>query len=332
MNTPLILTGDRPTGALHLGHFVGSLENRVRLQETHRQLILIADLQALTDNFDNPKKVSDNIMEVALDYLAVGLDPARNTFFVQSAVPELCELTILFLNLVTVSRLERNPTVKSEIESRGFERSLPAGFFVYPVSQAADILAFRPDVVPVGEDQAPMIEQTNEIARAFERIYGGGVFKDVKGMVGRVGRLPGIDGSAKMSKSAGNAILLSDTTKQIKEKVQKMFTDPKHLRVEDPGSLDGNVVFDFLEVFDTDRETLEAMKAHYQRGGLGDSKVKARLVEVLDALLSPMRERRAQYAADPGEVRRMLERGNHTARDMAAATLSAARRAMGLWS
>jgi tryptophanyl-tRNA synthetase len=327
----VVLTGDRPTGPLHLGHFVGSLQNRLQLQDTHKQFLIIADLQALTDNFDRPQQVRENIIEVALDYLAVGLDPSRSTFFVQSGVPELSELTVLFLNLVTVARLERNPTVKSEIESRGFQRNIPAGFFVYPISQAADILAFGADVVPIGEDQAPMIEQTNEIASRFNSLYGVNVFKEVRALVGKIGRLPGIDGKTKMSKSAGNSILLSDSSAALRQKVQKMFTDPNHLRVEDPGSVEGNVVFSFLDFFDPDRSSVAELKAHYQRGGLGDSKVKARLVEVLESIIGPMRARREQFAADRGEVERILLNGTSRARETASDYLLRAKKAMCLF-
>lgn len=327
---PVILTGDRPTGPLHLGHYVGSLANRVKLQETYKQFLIIADTQALTDNFENPSLVHDNVVEVALDYLAAGLDPAKNTFFIQSCVPQLYELTVHFLNLVTVSRLERNPTIKEEIKQKDFERSLPAGFLTYPISQAADILAFKADLVPVGEDQNPMIEQTNEIARRFNQIYGVECLKDVKGLIGSVGRLPGVDGKGKMSKSSGNAIYLSDTTDVLKKKVQMMYTDPNHLRVEDPGQVEGNVVFMFLDFFDPDKAGLEAMKDHYRRGGLGDSKVKARLVEVLDTMLKPMRERRAEYAKDKAAVMKILGDGTEAAKEVAAGTLREVRAAMKL--
>lgn len=327
---PVILTGDRPTGPLHLGHFVGSLQNRVRLQEEYKQYIIVADTQALTDNFESPGLVHDNVIEVVLDYLAVGLDPVKNTFFIQSCVPELYELTVHFLNLVTVSRLERNPTIKEEIKQKDFERSLPAGFLTYPVSQAADILAFKADLVPVGEDQNPMIEQTNEIVRKFNQVYATDCLKEVKGLIGSVGRLPGIDGKGKMSKSAGNAILLGDSTDVLKKKIQMMFTDPNHLRVEDPGQVEGNVVFMFLDFFDPDKEGLQAMKDHYRRGGLGDSKVKARLLAVLDELLGPIRDRRAMYAGDKAQVMKMLKEGTEAAREVAAQTLGEVRTAMKL--
>jgi tryptophanyl-tRNA synthetase len=326
---PVILTGDRPTGPLHLGHYVGSLKNRVELQHSHKQFIIIADTQALTDNFENPQIVRDNVIEVALDYLAVGLDPKLNTFFIQSLIPELYEMTVHFLNLVTVSRLERNPTVKEEIKQKDFEKSLPAGFLTYPVSQAADILAFKTDLVPVGEDQNPMIEQTNEIARRFNHIYKREVLKDVKTMIGAQGRLPGVDG-AKMSKSRGNSIGLKDSAAEIKKKVQKMYTDPNHLKIEDPGQVEGNMVFTFLDAFDTRKEEVEALKEHYRRGGLGDGTLKVRLTGVLDELIAPIRERRAEFEKDKGEVMNMLLKGSMDAREVAAKTLAEIREAMHL--
>lgn len=327
---PVILTGDRPTGPLHLGHYVGSLANRVSLQNDYQQYIIIADQQALTDNFETPEKTQVNILQVALDYLAVGLDPQKNTFFIQSMVPELYELTCHFLNLVTVSRLQRNPTVKEEIKQKNFETSLPAGFFVYPVSQAADILAFKADIVPVGEDQNPMIEQTNEIARRFNHIYQKPVFKEVKPMVGNVGRLVGIDGKSKMSKSLGNAIFLGDSADVLKSKVQKMYTDPNHIKVSDPGTVEGHAVFAFLDVFDPDKAKVEELKEHYRRGGLGDGVLKARLVGILEDFLGPIRKRREEYAKDPGEVLRLCRAGSEKARSRAAQTLREARQAMGL--
>ena len=327
---PVILTGDRPTGPLHLGHYVGSLQNRVKLQETHNQFVLIADTQALTDNFANPELVRDNVVEVALDYLAVGLDPQKSTFFIQSLIPELYELTVHFLNLVTVSRLERNPTVKDEIRQKDFERSLPAGFLMYPVSQAADILAFKADLVPVGEDQNPMIEQTNEIARRFNHLYGGEILKDVKPLIGTTGRLTGIDGKLKMSKSGGNAIYLKDTADELKKKVRLMYTDPNHIKVDDPGQVEGNVVFTFLDVFDTNKEEVQALKEHYQRGGLGDGVLKQRLTGILEATMAPMRARREEFAKDKGEVMRQLLVSSEKARAVAAKTLSEVRTAMKL--
>lgn len=327
---PVILTGDRPTGALHLGHYVGSLANRVKLQHDYQQYLLIADTQALTDNFDNPQKVRDNILEVALDYLAVGLDPEKNTIFIQSQIPELFELSMHFMNLVTVSRLMRNPTVKEEIKQKNMEESLPAGFFVYPVSQAADILAFKADLVPVGEDQNPMIEQTNEIARRFNHLYKTSCLKEVKSMIGTTGRLMGVDGKAKMSKSAGNAILLSDTADMIKSKVQKMYTDSNHLKVSDPGQVEGNVVFSFLDVFDTNKVELEELKAHYRRGGLGDGTLKQRLTGILEEFIGPIRRRREEYAKDPKHVMEICMKGSHKARERASQTLKEVREAMAL--
>lgn len=327
---PVILTGDRPTGALHLGHYVGSLANRVKLQDEYKQFVIIADTQALTDKFDNPELVHENVLEVMLDYLAVGIDPSKSTFFIQSMIPELYEMTVHFLNLVTVSRLERNPTVKEEIRQKDFERSLPAGFLMYPVSQAADILAFKADLVPVGEDQNPMIEQTNEIARRFNHIYKTNVLKEVKPLVGEIGRLTGIDGKLKMSKSLNNAIYLKDSADEIKKKVRLMYTDPNHLKVEDPGQVEGNVVFTFLDLFDPNKAEVEALKEHYRRGGLGDGVLKQRLTGVMENMIGPMRARREEYAKDKGEVMRILLKGTEDARQVAAQTLSEIRHAMKL--
>ncbi len=324
----VILTGDRPTGPLHLGHYAGSLRRRVELQHTHKQFIIIADAQALTDNAKNPEKVRKNILEVALDYLAVGIDPKVTTIFIQSLVPELAELTMYYLNLLTVSRLQRNPTVKDEIQQREFGTSIPAGFLVYPVSQAADITAFKADMVPVGEDQLPMIEQTNEIVRNFNRVYQSSVLVEAKALLSNVSRLPGTDGTSKMSKSLGNVISLSDSADEVRQKVKMMYTDPKHLRVEDPGTVEGNPVFAYLDAFDPDKETLEAMKDHYRHGGLGDGKVKQRLLEVLLAELNPIRARREEIAKDPAAVMRMLKEGTEAARKVAAGTLEEVRKAM----
>jgi tryptophanyl-tRNA synthetase len=328
---PVILTGDRPTGPLHLGHFVGSLANRIRLQNEYRQFLIIADVQALTDHFDKPERVRENVLQIALDYLALGLDPQQNVYLVQSRVPELHELTTYFLNLVTVSRLMRNPTVKAEISQKNLEESLPAGFLIYPVSQAADILAFKADLVPVGEDQNPMIEQTNELARRFNHIYATSCLKEVKSLVGTVGRLVGIDGKSKMSKSAGNAIYLSDSYDTLKAKVQKMYTDPNHLKVSDPGTVEGNAVFAFLDAFDPDQAKLEELKNHYRQGGLGDGTVKQRLLGILEDFISPIRERRKTYEEDLGEVTRLLLQGSETARNEAANTLTEVRKAMSLF-
>lgn len=326
----IILTGDRPTGPLHLGHYVGSLKNRVELQDVCKQYVMIADVQALTDNYENPEKVRENVLQVALDYLAVGIDPAKTTILIQSLIPQLAELTIYYLNLVTWNRLKHNPTVKQEIVQKGYGESVPAGFMVYPVSQAADITAFKADLVPVGEDQLPMIEQTNEIVRNFNRIYKKEVLVEAQALIPQHSRLPGIDGKAKMSKSLGNCIYLSDTADAVAKKVKSMYTDPNHLRVEDPGQVEGNPVFIYLDAFDPDRESLEEMKAHYQRGGLGDSVVKKRLLDVLQAFLEPIRTKRLEYATDPAGVMKILLEGSDRAAAVAAVTLSEVRRAMHL--
>lgn len=324
----VILTGDRPTGALHLGHYVGSLKQRVELQHIHNQFVMIADVQALTDNATNPDKVRTNVLEVALDYLAVGIDPNITTIFIQSLIPEIAELTMFYLNLVTVARLQRNPTVKEEIKQKEFGASIPAGFLCYPVSQAADITAFKAELVPVGEDQIPMIEQTAEIVRSFNRIYEAEVLVKPKALLSETSRLPGVDGKSKMGKSLGNAISLSDSADLIKQKIMGMYTDPNHLRVEDPGSLEGNTVFTYLDAFDPDKDALKEMKAHYERGGLGDVVVKKRLLEVLLATLDPIRARREQYAQDPQQVMDMLKKGTEAARIVAAQTLSEVKKAM----
>ena len=327
----IILTGDRPTGPLHLGHYAGSLANRVTLQrQCKRQYVLIADLQALTDNASDPDRVARNVLEVALDYLAVGLDPALSPIVLQSAMPELAELTVLYLNLVTVSRLERNPTVKAEIQQRGFARDIPAGFLCYPVSQAADITAFAATLVPVGDDQLPMIEQTNEIVFRINRLAGYEVLVEAKALLSSTPRLPGIDGMAKASKSLGNAISLSATADEIAGAVRMMFTDPNHLRVSDPGKTEGNVVFAYLDAFDPDKAAVAGLCAHYERGGLGDAVVKRRLNDVLQSLLGPIRERRAQFARDLGEVERLIAQGTREARDVAGATLDHVRSVFGL--
>lgn len=327
---PIILTGDRPTGPLHLGHFVGSLRNRVLYQETYKQFVMLADAQALTDNMDDTGKVHRNVIEVALDYLAVGIDPAKTTIFIQSQIPELTELTFYYLNLVTVARLERNPTVKEEIRLRGFERDIPAGFLTYPASQAADITAFKAVLVPVGEDQVPMIEQTNEIVRRFNRVAGRDVLVEAKALVPELGRLPGIDGKAKMSKSLGNTINLGASADEIRAAVKKVYTDPLHLRVEDPGHLEGNVAFIYLDAFDQDQAGLAEMKARYTAGGLGDSVVKKRLEACLQEMLAPMRARREEFAKDKGAVMQMLKDGTDTAREVAARTTDEVRAALGL--
>lgn len=338
----IILTGDRPTGRLHVGHYVGSLRQRVQLQNSgayDKVYIMIADAQALTDNAEHPEKVRKNIIEVALDYLACGLDPAKSTLFIQSMVPQLTELTFYYMNLVTVSRLQRNPTVKNEIKMRNFEASIPTGFFCYPISQAADITAFRATVVPVGEDQLPMLEQCKEIVHKFNSVYGE-TLVDPDIMLPQNDaclRLPGIDGKAKMSKSLGNCIYLSDEPEDIKKKVMSMYTDPDHVRVEDPGKIEGNTVFTYLDAFSTeehfakflpDYANLDELKAHYQRGGLGDVKVKKFLNNVLQDVLEPIRKRRHYWEQRIPEVYEILRAGSKEAEAAAAATLHDVREAM----
>ena len=338
----VILTGDRPTGRLHVGHYVGSLKRRVELQnsgEYDKVFIMIADAQALTDNADNPEKVRQNVIEVALDYMACGLDPAKSTLFIQSQIAELCELSFYYMNLVTVSRLQRNPTVKSEIQMRNFETSIPVGFFTYPISQAADITAFKATTVPVGEDQSPMIEQTREIVHKFNSVYGETLVEpkillpDNEACL----RLPGIDGKAKMSKSLGHCIYLAEDPKDIKKKVMSMFTDPNHIRIEDPGSLEGNTVFTYLDAFCNDQhfeeylpdyKNLDELKEHYQRGGLGDVKVKKFLNNVLQEELEPIRKRREELQKDIPYVYEVLKKGSEVARETAAQTLHEVRDAM----
>ncbi len=338
----IILTGDRPTGRLHVGHYVGSLRRRVELQNSgkfDKIFIMIADAQALTDNADNPEKVRSNILEVALDYLSVGLDPAKSTLFIQSLVPELTELSFYYMNLVTVSRLQRNPTVKAEIQMRNFETSIPVGFFTYPISQAADITAFKATVVPVGEDQMPMLEQCQEIVRKFNATYGETLVEpkillpDNKACL----RLPGIDGKAKMSKSLGNCIYLSDTEEEVNTKVMSMYTDPDHIKVSDPGKIEGNTVFTYLDCFSRpeqfaeyapDYSCLDEMKDHYKRGGLGDVKVKKFLLKVLNDELSPIRARRKEWETRLPEVCEILKEGSRIAHETAAETLCEVRKAM----
>jgi tryptophanyl-tRNA synthetase len=328
---PVILTGDRTTGPLHLGHYVGSLKNRMALQSTHRQFLLLADAQALTDNAHDPARIRHNVVEVAIDYLAVGIDPALTTICVQSHLPALAELTMLYMNFVTVARLERNPTIKEEIQARGFGRDIPAGFLCYPVAQAADITAFKATIVPVGEDQAPLIEQTNEIVRRINRQAGKDVLPEARALIPRIGRLPGSDGKSKMSKSQGNAIPLSATPDQISEAVRRMFTDPNHLRSADRGQIAGNVVFTYLDAFDEDLAAVDALKEHYKRGGLGDMVVKRRLNDILQALLAPIRTRREALARDPGYVLGVLQQGTASAQQKTAATLNEIRDALGLF-
>lgn len=338
----IILTGDRPTGRLHIGHYVGSLKRRVELQnsgEFEKIFIMIADAQALTDNADNPEKVRQNIIEVALDYLACGLDPKKSTLFIQSQVPELCELAFYYMNLVTIARLQRNPTVKSEIQMRKFENSIPVGFFTYPISQASDITAFKATTVPVGEDQEPMIEQTREIVRKFNSIYGETLVEpevllpDNKSCL----RLPGTDGKAKMSKSLGNCIYLSDEAEDVRKKVMSMYTDPNHIRIEDPGNVEGNTVFTYLDCFCKNEQfakylpdyaNLDELKDHYKRGGLGDVKIKKFLNAVLQEELEPIRERRKEFQKDIPYVYQVLKEGSEIAQATAAQTLAEVKQAM----
>lgn len=338
----IILTGDRPTGRLHIGHYVGSLRRRVELQNSEsydKIFVFIADAQALTDNMENPEKVRQNVIEVALDYLACGLDPTKSTIFIQSQIPELCELTFYYMDLVTVSRLQRNPTVKTEIQMRNFETSIPVGFFTYPISQAADITAFRATTVPVGEDQEPMLEQAREIVRRFNHIYGETLVEPEILLPDNAAclRLPGTDGKAKMSKSLGNCIYLSDSADEVEKKVKSMYTDPDHLRVSDPGKLEGNTVFTYLDAFCRpehfglylpDYPSLEELKAHYQRGGLGDMKVKKFLNAIMQETLEPIRNQRKEFEKDIPAIYDMLKKGCDTAREAAAATLDDVRRAM----
>ena len=338
----IILTGDRPTGRLHVGHYVGSLRRRVELQnsgEYDKIFIMIADAQALTDNFENPEKVRQNIIEVALDYLSCGLDPTKSTLFIQSQISELCELTFYYMDLVTVSRLQRNPTVKSEIKMRDFETSIPVGFFTYPISQAADITAFKATTVPAGEDQMPMVEQTKEIVHKFNSVYGE-TLVDPKILLPENEaclRLPGIDGKAKMSKSLGNCIYLSEEEAEVRKKVMSMYTDPDHIRIEDPGKLEGNTVFTYLDAFCNDDHfaeylpeyaNLDELKAHYQRGGLGDVKVKKFLNNVLQEELSPIRARRKEYEKDIEGVYEILKKGSEEAQKIAAQTVKEVKSAM----
>ena len=328
--TQTILTGDRPTGQLHLGHYVGSLRQRVQLQHDHQQFILVADLQGLTDNGSNPQKISSNIFEVMADYLAVGIDPQKTTICLQSALPALAELSALYMNIVTVARVERNPTVKNEIAQKGFSRSLPVGFLAYPISQAADISAFKAELVPVGDDQLPMIEQTNEIVHKMNSLTTEPVLRHCKALLSDVSRLPGIDGNAKMSKSLGNTLTLSASEEGIHRAVSAMYTDPNHLRVADPGQIEGNVVFTYLDAFHPDKTLVADMKAHYQRGGLGDRQCKNELESCLQELLAPIRERRATYIQDKGMLLELLRRGSERAHQLTQQTLHEVKRGLGL--
>ncbi|OTN76549.1 tryptophan-tRNA ligase [Enterococcus sp. 8G7_MSG3316] len=331
MNT--ILTGDRPTGKLHLGHYVGSLKKRVEMQaDPDNQLfVMVADMQALTDNAKTPEKVSANILEVALDYLAVGIDPAKTTLFIQSQIPQLSELTMYYLNLVSVARVRRNPTVKAEIEQKKFGEGVPSGFFIYPVSQAADITAFKANLVPVGEDQKPMLEQAQEIVHSFNTTYQE-VLVEPKAVLPPkgMGRLAGIDGNGKMSKSLNNGIYLADSADVLQKKVMSMYTDPNHIHVNDPGQVEGNMVFTYLDVFGTDKEKIAELKDHYRQGGLGDVKIKRYLIDVLEAEFAPIRARRETFAKDPAEVMNLLKLGSQQAEKVAAQTLSEVKKAMGI--
>ena len=337
----IILTGDRPTGKLHIGHYVGSLKKRVELQDNdeYKQFVMIADAQALTDNFDNPKKIQDNLLEVLLDYLAVGIDPKKTTIFIQSDISELTELTFYYMNLVNLSRLLRNPTVKEEVKLRGFENSIPMGFLTYPVSQAADITAFKANIIPVGDDQLPMIEQTREIVRSFNRLYKEVLVEPVAALPDNKEsfRLPGIDGNAKMSKSLGNCIYLSDTEEELYQKVMKMYTDSKHIRIEDPGHIENNIVFTYLDVFIKEDsfikylpeyKNLDELKEHYKKGGLGDVVIKKFLFKVLNEELSPIRQRRLEYLKNKDELMKILEEGTKEARTYARNTLKEVKEAM----
>ncbi|HEO3455101.1 TPA: tryptophan--tRNA ligase [Streptococcus agalactiae] len=337
MTKPIILTGDRPTGKLHIGHYVGSLKNRVILQNegSYTLFVFLADQQALTDHAKDPQTIVESIGNVALDYLAVGLDPNKSTLFIQSQIPELAELSMYYMNLVSLARLERNPTVKTEIAQKGFGESIPAGFLVYPVAQAADITAFKANLVPVGTDQKPMIEQTREIVRSFNHAYNCQVLVEPEGIYPEndaAGRLPGLDGNAKMSKSLNNGIFLADDMDTVKKKVMSMYTDPNHIKVEEPGQIEGNMVFHYLDVFgrDEDQKEITAMKEHYQKGGLGDVKTKRYLLDILERELSPIRERRLEYAKDMGQVYQMLQKGSEKAQAVAASTLDEVKSAMGL--
>lgn len=328
MSQKVVLTGDRPTGHLHLGHYIGSLKNRVKLQDEYNCFVMIADIQALSDNFDNPEKVRANVAEVCRDYLAVGIDPAKCTIFIQSLIPELFELTVYYLNLISVSRLERNPTVKAELQQKNFADSIPAGFLTYPVSQAADITAFKAQLVPAGEDQLPLIEITNEIVRRFNRIYNTDALLEAEAVVGKVGRLVGIDGKAKASKSLNNAIFMSDSSEVLKQKIYSMYTDPDHVKVSDPGRVEGNVVFAYLDAFFEDKDELDSLKVKYQKGGLGDMVLKSLLNDTLQNQLKPIRDKRESITTE--FVMDVLFAGSAKAREIAKSTLAEVRDAIGL--
>lgn len=330
MQKKVILTAERPTGSLHLGHYVGSLQNRLKLQNDYDMFVMSADVQALTDNFDNPQKIKNNVFEVIIDNLSVGIDPKITKLFIQSQVPELTELTTYYMNLVTVSRLERNPTIKTEIAQKGFEDSVPAGFLCYPVSQASDITAFGAEVVPVGDDQLPLLEQTNEIVRRFNRIYNTDILKECKAYLSTCSRLVGTDGNAKMSKSLGNTIYLKDEPDVIRQKVMSMYTDPNHIKIEDPGKVEGNTVFAYLDVFDGNKEEIEELKNQYRKGGLGDVKLKRRLIDDLVSLLEPFQKVRREYENNMDEVYKIVKNSNEIARARASETLKKVREAIGV--
>lgn len=328
----IVLTGDRPSGKLHIGHYAGSIRKRLELQEQYEtNYIMIADMQALTDSGSETSKVRDASLGVAMDYLACGIDPEKNIIFIQSLIPELSEFTMLYMNFVSLARVKRNPTVKSEMQQKGFGDTVPVGFLNYPISQASDITAFGATLIPVGDDQLPMIEQSNEIVRTIRHAYGTDCLRECKALLSKVRRLPGTDGSAKMSKTLDNCIYLSDDEATVQKKVMSMYTDPNHLRVEDPGEVEGNPVFEYLDAFDPDREGFEAMKAHYQRGGLGDVKVKRHLNDVMQGLLAPIRERRARWAGREEEVMAMLLENSKKASAEAAGRLAKLKEAMGIF-
>lgn len=321
MSSKIVLTGDRPSGSLHLGHYVGSLLSRVDLQNKYKQYVMIADIQALTDNYDNPKKVHDNVYQVMLDYLAVGIDPEKTTIFVQSMIPQIAELATLYMNFVTVNRLKRNPTVKTEINQKGYGENVTAGFLTYPVHQSADITIVKADLVPVGEDQLPMLEQCNEIVRTFNRTYNCNVLVEVQPLISAIPRLVGTDGKAKMSKSLGNAINLSDSADDILKKVMTMYTDALHVRVTDPGKIEGNVVFMYLDLFDPNKQEVVQLKSHYQCGGLGDVVLKKRLAMVLNDIIEPIRTKRKELEKDPAAVMQILKKGTMKAAEVAEQTM-----------
>lgn len=321
MSSKIVLTGDRPSGALHLGHYVGSLLSRVDLQNKYKQYVMIADIQALTDNYDNPKKVHDNVYQVMLDYLAVGIDPQKTTIFVQSMIPQIAELATLYMNFVTVNRLKRNPTVKTEINQKGYGENVTAGFLTYPVHQTADITIVKADLVPVGEDQLPMLEQCNEIVRAFNRTYNCNVLVEAQPLISAIPRLVGTDGKAKMSKSLGNAINLCDSPDDVLKKVMTMYTDAGHVRVTDPGKIEGNVVFMYLDLFDPHKQEVEDLKAQYQKGGLGDVVLKKRLATILNDIIEPIRTKRKELEKDPAAVMQILKQGTMKAAEVAEHTM-----------